>query len=1096
MGKTIAAYGGGFKPPTKGHLEVVKKALNAHPEIDEFIIYVGGKERDGIDQTESILIWDIFKKYLPMKVKIEPSTSPIGDIVRLGKNNPEDKIYFVIGGREGRQDDLDDIENRTKNIESSYPNMEVKVQVTPDEGMSGTNARKAAKISSNKLSSFLPDELSDEEKEEVFNIIRPSVKEIINENATYSNKINLIQYLAELTQHMLDKGMNIEPLPTLELKDGDRENASSFFGRTAYYDPNTQTIVLYTEGRHPKDIARSFAHEMVHHIQFLEDRLGDVSTTNTNQDQKLDQIEREAYLNGNMTFRNWTDSLTEKKKYKHKYGFDPKLGKDPFGLNAYARELAMGLEEAILTEGKYDGLVTRLASYTLNAWKGDFKDGQNKGYFELEIGPGREFDYPHLFFDYKAEAKFVDYSKSGGTARPRMKMPQVEINYWIDAEELPRMWEQISMSLRNVIRHEIEHLMQSGPNVKAGKEKAADYREREELRTGKKPWWKIWRKTLGTPYYYKLEKEVDANLQGLYLQAKKSRKPLKQVIDNYVKYTLNLPIEDQEEIKRIWAERAPALNIPLEEGRKKKKDPKKGTGKKPEGSSRRLYTDEDPKDTVGVKFSTRQDIVNTLNKKSFKAKSHARQSQVINLIHQRVRAAYNRAKDPKVRKRLKTALDYAEKRKEASKAKTQRLKKQKQKNENIDPKSQSKHKGKSAPFGSAYEPVDEKKGFGGRSRYRAIEKRGDKYYFIQDNPFSPGIRQEFGPYKTKAAAKRKMGTFPPTPSYRDINEYIDHLINEKLCKRGYNYIAKRKRQGEKHNPFLTARAVKVCKGQMSGADGKQKKDFRPKKGKKRSAQGRKPDIIKEIGIDLSNYSGQVLPGDILRAPKGFPLGGKKLEKSLQLKVIKNSREGVNRYKLSLEDKNGKKYSVRNYEMDGEYKGEKLPKWGLIRKSKKNITEQQTYKIFSDMDGVITDFNGRFEKYSKGIPPSEYEKKFGKEKFWELADGEGVAFWVGMPWMDDGKKYWNYIKKYDVELLSSPSRSETSRLGKRLWVRNNLPGIKLTLAQAYNKRNYAAPNHILIDDRKSNIEQWRDKGGIGILHTSAEDTINQLKQLGL
>ena len=189
---------------------------------------------------------------------------------------------------------------------------------------------------------------------------------------------------------------------------------------------------------------------------------------------------------------------------------------------------------------------------------------------------------------------------------------------------------------------------------------------------------------------------------------------------------------------------------------------------------------------------------------------------------------------------------------------------------------------------------------------------------------------------------------------------------------------------------------------MSGTDGKQKKDFRPKKGKKRSAQGRKPDIIKEIGIDLSNYSGQVLPGDILRAPKGFPLGGKKLEKSLQLKVIKNSREGVNRYKLSLEDKNGKKYSVRNYEMDGEYKGEKLPKWGLIRKSKKNITEQQTYKIFSDMDGVITDFNTRFEKYSNGIPPSEYEKKFGKEKFWELADGEGVAFWVGMPWMDDGK----------------------------------------------------------------------------------------------
>ena len=312
-------------------------------------------------------------------------------------------------------------------------------------------------------------------------------------------------------------------------------------------------------------------------------------------------------------------------------------------------------------------------------------------------------------------------------------------------------------------------------------------------------------------------------------------------------------------------------------------DPKKGTGKKPKGSGRRLYTDEDPSDTVKIKFSTRQDIVDTLNKTSFKNKSHARQSQVINLIHQRVRAALGRTKDPLKKAKLKSAFEYIKQRKEASKKKTQRLKNKK---ENIDPAAQSKHKGNSAPFGSAYELVNEH--------------------------------------------LKEMG-----------------LINEKLCKRGYNYIAKRKREGEKHNPFLTARAVKVCKGQMSGTDGKQKKDFRPKKGKKRSAQGAKPDIVKEIGIKLSNYNGQVLPGDVLRAPKGFPLGGKKLEKSLQLKVLKNSREGVNRYKLSLEDpKTGKKYTVRNFQMDGEYKGEKLPKWGMVRRSKENIDEGDTIEKYS------------------------------------------------------------------------------------------------------------------------------------------------------
>ena len=106
-------------------------------------------------------------------------------------------------------------------------------------------------------------------------------------------------------------------------------------------------------------------------------------------------------------------------------------------------------------------------------------------------------------------------------------------------------------------------------------------------------------------------------------------------------------------------------------------DPKKGTGKKPKGSGRRLYTDEDPSDTVAVKFSTVQDIKDTLSKASFKSKSHKRQSQIINLIHQRARAAYNNAKDPEVKARLKKSYEYAKKRKEASKKKTQRMNKSK-----------------------------------------------------------------------------------------------------------------------------------------------------------------------------------------------------------------------------------------------------------------------------------------------------------------------------------------------------------------------------------------------------------------------------------
>ncbi len=155
-----------------------------------------------------------------------------------------------------------------------------------------------------------------------------------------------------------------------------------------------------------------------------------------------------------------------------------------------------------------------------------------------------------------------------------------------------------------------------------------------------------------------------------------------------------------------------------------------------------------------------------------------------------------------------------------------------------------------------------------------------------------------------------------------------------------------------------------------------------------------------------------------------------------------------------------------------------------------------YEIYSDMDGVITDFDKQFMELSDGIHPSVYDKKEGLDKFWGLIDGGGVGFWVGMPWMEDGKTYWDYIKKYEPILLSSPSRSQISRLGKRLWVKHKLPGTKLILARAKDKQKYSGENKILIDDRPSNINEWRSQGGIGILHTSASDTISQLKELGL
>ena len=165
---------------------------------------------------------------------------------------------------------------------------------------------------------------------------------------------------------------------------------------------------------------------------------------------------------------------------------------------------------------------------------------------------------------------------------------------------------------------------------------------------------------------------------------------------------------------------------------------------------------------------------------------------------------------------------------------------------------------------------------------------------------------------------------------------------------------------------------------------------------------------------------------------------------------------------------------------------------------KEVEEKPPYKIYCDMDGVLTDFESRFDHFS-GMHPQEYEKKFGIEQFWHLIDTKiGVRFWVGMPWMPQGKKLWDFIKPYQPDLLTSPSRHDTSRLGKNLCVRNNLnPKPKVIFAYSADKQRYANENSILIDDKKSNINEWASKGGIAIRckDGDVDSVIQKLQELG-
>ncbi len=119
----------------------------------------------------------------------------------------------------------------------------------------------------------------------------------------------------ELYKDAKDK-FNIKEAPKLFLRE-DEKNAKKIFGRTAYYDPEESTIVVFITNRHPKDILRSYCHELIHHVQNERGdlKMGDASSpTYAQDDEHMRKMEKEAYLEGNLLLRDFEDNF----KYENK----------------------------------------------------------------------------------------------------------------------------------------------------------------------------------------------------------------------------------------------------------------------------------------------------------------------------------------------------------------------------------------------------------------------------------------------------------------------------------------------------------------------------------------------------------------------------------------------------------------------------------------------------------------------------------------------------------------------------------------------------------------------------------------------------------
>ena len=167
-----------------------------------------------------------------------------------------------------------------------------------------------------------------------------------------------------------------------------------------------------------------------------------------------------------------------------------------------------------------------------------------------------------------------------------------------------------------------------------------------------------------------------------------------------------------------------------------------------------------------------------------------------------------------------------------------------------------------------------------------------------------------------------------------------------------------------------------------------------------------------------------------------------------------------------------------------------------KEEKEYITEFDSPHIYCDMDGVVADFS-KFTSEKLG-------KKFTDDDWDNLPDD----MFAQLPKMPDADQLWGFIGKYKPAMLTAiprPGRgpiSQRAAKDKTKWMKKNF-GVdrnRVYTVQRINKANFAKdgvdgrPN-ILIDDHMKNIKAFRDKGGIGIHHTSAAKTIAMLKKIG-
>lgn len=146
----------------------------------------------------------------------------------------------------------------------------------------------------------------------------------------------------------------------------DSGNANNMLGYTAHYQPDKKVVTVYISNRHPKDVLRSLSHELVHHAQNCR---GDLENTQTEEgyaqkDPHMRKMEEEAYLKGNMMFRDWEDSCKQQNMILPSTIGENKMSEQLNNLIAEKVKTKLEEQGVQVDEGFFDKLRARAAGFT------------------------------------------------------------------------------------------------------------------------------------------------------------------------------------------------------------------------------------------------------------------------------------------------------------------------------------------------------------------------------------------------------------------------------------------------------------------------------------------------------------------------------------------------------------------------------------------------------------------------------------------------------------------------------------------------------------------------------------------------------------